>query len=83
MKNHDDFVEKLFSIESEKERYRLLKEYMLSLNFEELMAWTKYDFEQIHAHLKQGITREERDRLLAQLTKFDELQAVYGLKKAA
>ena len=83
MKNHDIFVEKLFTIESEEERYRVLKDYMLTLNLEELMAWTKSDFEEIHAHLKQGITREERDRLLAQLTKFDEFQAIYGLKKAA
>ena len=83
MKNHDFFVEKLFNIESEEERYRVLKDYMLSLSFEELMAWNKSNFEEIHAHLKQGITPEERDRLLAQLTKFDEFQAVYGLKKAA
>jgi hypothetical protein len=76
MKNHNLFVEKLFTIESEEERYRLLKEYMLSLNLEELMAWTKSDFAQLHASLDKGISDAEREKLTAQLSKFDKFQSI-------
>lgn len=83
MKNHNDFMLNLFSTEDKVERYKLLKAYMLNLNFEELMAWTKSDFAQLNASLDKGITKEEREKLLAQLTKFDDFQAVYALQKRA
>ena len=83
MKNHNLFIEKIFNIEDQEERYRLLKEYMLSLNFEELMAWTKSDFAQLNANLDKGITQEEREKLIAQLSKFDELQVVHSWQKKA
>lgn len=83
MKNHNDFALKLFAIESKEERYQLLKDYMLTLNFEELMAWTKSNFAQLNASLDKGVTKEEREKLLAQLTKFDDFQAVYAMQKRA
>ncbi len=83
MENHNLFIEKLFKIEDLEERYRLLKEYMLGLNFEELIAWTKSDFAQLNANLDKGITQEEREKLIAQLSKFDDLQAIYMLRKKA
>jgi hypothetical protein len=83
MKNHNDFSIKLFSTDDKVERYKLLKAYMLNLNFEELMAWTKSDFAQLNASLDKGITKEEREKLLAQLTKFDDFQAVFALQKRA
>ncbi len=83
MKNHNDFTIKLFATESKEERYKLLKEYMLNLNFEELTAWTKGNFAQLNASLDKGVTKEEREKLLAQLTKFDDFQAVYALQKKA
>ena len=76
MKNHNQFIEKLFKIESEEERYRSLKEYMLSLNLEELMAWTKSDFKQLNDSLDKGITDEKRDKLLVQLNKFDNMISI-------
>ena len=83
MKNHNSFVEKLFTIESEEERYRLLKEYMLTLNLEELMAWTKSDFAQLNASLDKGITESEREKLVAQINKFEALQSVQMLRSKA
>ena len=83
MKNHNDFVIKLFATESKEERYQLLKDYMLSLNFEELMAWTKSNFAQLNASLDKGLTKGEREKLLTQLTKFDDFKAVYALQKKA
>ena len=83
MKKHNDFIIKLFVTDSKEERYRLLKDYMLSLNFEELMSWTKSNFEQLNASLDKGITEEEREKIIAQLKKFDDFQAVYALQKKA
>ncbi|MBL7818140.1 MAG: hypothetical protein JNL70_24230 [Saprospiraceae bacterium] len=83
MKNHNLFLEELFNIESEEERYRRLKEYMLTLNFDELMDWTKNHFAQLNASLDKGITAEEREKLLTQFSRFDELQSIQSLKKKA
>ena len=83
MKNHNDFTLKLFATDSKEERYQLLKDYMLTLNFEELMAWIKGNFAQLNASLDKGLTKEDREKLLVQLTKFDDFQAVYALQKKA
>ena len=83
MTNHNDFIVKLFATESKEERSQLLKDYMLNLNFEELMAWSKSNFAQLNASLDKGLTKEEREKLLAQLAKFDDFQAVYALQKKA
>ena len=83
MEKHNLFLEKLFSIESEEERYRLLKEYMLSLNLEELMSWTQSHFAQLNASLDKGITESEREKLLAQFNKYDAIQNIQFLNKKA
>ena len=73
------FEEQLWKIEDIKQQYALLKDYMLSLSFNELMEWHKQSSERLHSiHKKlmvEGLSDEQKKDYLPIFSKFDDLQA--------
>lgn len=62
MKNHSDFIVKLFDIDSKEERYRFLNSYLLTLSPEELEAWKNGSTEQSNSSQEKNGTEEEREK---------------------
>jgi predicted CopG family antitoxin len=63
MKNHSDFIVKLFNIESKEERYRFLNSYLLTLSPEELEAWkTNGHSTQLNTSRDENETEEKREK---------------------
>jgi hypothetical protein len=65
--NHGKFIEKLFLIRSENEQMDMLKEYMLSLPFEEFnrfIKWQSSDFRDFCEGLdsREDMSLEEKER---------------------
>jgi uncharacterized protein YpiB (UPF0302 family) len=83
----DAYFEKYCSLKSEDEQLNFQKDFMLSLSFEELKAWTQYlsdDIDaQIQKNLKQGLTEEDKDMYIRFFDRVDSIVEQLHLKKAA
>ena len=86
-KTFDFFLKKHSLLETEEEKHNLLKDFMLSLSFDELMAWTQYLSDnidaQIEKNIKEGLTEEDKEFYRQQFAKFDIVVEQIQRKKAA
>lgn len=75
--NHSTFFEKYQSANTLDEKRSLLKNYMLSLSFEELLDWNNYLSDNIdiliHKNIEQGLTEEDKEFYRQQFARFDNL----------
>ncbi len=86
-RKYSSFYKKLWLTTAEAEQHNMLKDFMLSLSFEELIEWNNYLFEgverQIQKNIKQGLTEEDKEFYRKQFARFDDLAEEIKLKKAA
>ena len=77
-KNHKAFVERLWQLKTKAQQHAALKDYMLSLSFDELIEWNAQNFDEsqksIDALLKKGVTDDDRTWFGEQFAKFDDLE---------
>ena len=75
--NHSTFFKKYQSVKTIDEKQSLLKDYMLSLSFEELLEWNNYLSDNIdaliHKNIEQGLTEEDKEFYRQQFARFDNL----------
>ena len=75
--NHSTFFKKYQSSKTIEEKQVLLKDYMLSLSFEELLDWNNYLSDNIevliHKNIEQGLTEEDKEFYRQQFARFDNL----------
>lgn len=73
--------------ESAEKRLAMMREFMMSSSFEELIAWNDYLAEMSEKSLKKivadGLTDEDRAFFKEQFAKFDDLEAILKTRKAA
>ena len=87
--NHEKFIGKLFALSSEEEQMATLKDYMLSLPFEEFnrfIKWQSSDFRTFCQGLKtrEDISKEEKDAFVKEMEKlFEKSFALSSNQKAA
>ena len=75
--NHNTFFKKYQLAKTIDEKQILLKNYMLSLSFEELLDWNNYLSDNIdvliHKNIEQGLTEEDKEFYRQQFARFDNL----------
>ena len=75
--NHNTFFKKYQSAKTTDEKQGLLKNYMLSLSFEELLDWNTFLSDNIdvllHKNIEQGLTDEDKEFYRHQFARFDNL----------
>ena len=75
--NHSTFFKKYQLAKTIDEKQILLKNYMLSLSFEELLDWNNYLSDNIdaliHKNIEQGLTEEDKEFYRQQFARFDNL----------
>ena len=75
--NHNTFFKKYQSAKTTDEKQGLLKNYMLSLSFEELLDWNTFLSDNIdvllHKNIEQGLTDEDKEFYRQQFARFDNL----------
>ncbi len=76
-KKFDDLYKKYKAVASEEEEYALLKTFMLSATFEELIAWNQYLAAQSAQFQKQKplLSEDDKKAFSAQFEKIDALIA--------
>lgn len=90
MRNHGKFIEKLFALRSEEAQMDMLKDYMLSLPFEEFdrfLKWQSTEFKAFCETLdtRDDMTSEEKERFVSDFESMYEnaFSLNQSLKKAA
>lgn len=90
MYNHGKFIEKLFSVRSEEAQMEILKDYMLSLPFEEFdrfLKWQSTEFKAFCETLdtRDDMTAEEKEHFINDFESMYEraFSLKQSLKKAA
>ena len=85
--NHDDFVKKYQHAETAEDKHQLLKNFMLSMSFEELMDWNNFLSDNIdvliHKNIKAGLTTEDKEFYRQQFARFDNLMLEQKTLKVA
>lgn len=83
----ETFFEKYMSLESEDEKLNFQKDFMLSLSFKDLKAWTDCLSDSIDAqmdkNIKRGLTEEDKEFYRRHFARFDALIEQINHKKAA
>ena len=73
--------------QSEEEQYAIMKEFMFTSSFEDLIAWNDYLGEKgqrfWEEHRKTGLSKEDRAWYEAQFARFDDFEKQFNLGKAA
>jgi hypothetical protein len=86
-KDYHSFYMEYITVKSDEKQHIMLRDFMLSLSFEELKGWTDYLFEgidkQINKSIRQGLTEEDRAFYEKHFAQFDRLSEQIQLKKAA
>ena len=84
-KKFDDFFEVYINAKTEAEQYSVLKDFMLSCSFTELLAWNDYleSKSNLKAIVARGLTDEDRSFFKEQFDKFDDLAAQIKGRKVA
>ncbi len=86
-RNHDDFVKKYQLADTASQKENLLKDYMLSMSFAELMDWNNFLSDNIdvliHKNIKSGVTEEDKAFYRQQFARFDNIMEQSQLKVAA
>lgn len=90
MYNHEKFIEKLFALRSEEAQMTLLKDYMLSLPFEEFdrfLKWQSTEFKAFCESLetRDDMTSEEKEHFISDFESMykNAFSLKKSLKKAA
>ena len=87
--NHGKFIEKLFLIRSEDEQMEMLKEYMLSLPFEEFnrfIKWQSSDFRDFCQGLdaREDMSFEEKEKFVFDIeTLYQKAFSLQNVKQKA
>lgn len=85
--NHSAFVEQYQLAATADAKHLLLKDYMLSMSFEELMDWNNFLSDNIdvliHKNIQTGLTEDDKDFYRQQFARFDNLMAQSAQKAAA
>lgn len=85
--NNNAFVTKYQLADTAEEKHLLLKNYMLSMSFEELMDWNNFLSDNIDVliakNIKDGLTNEDKEFYRQQFARFDNLMEQSQLKVAA
>ena len=85
--NHNAFVRKYQRAETADNKHQLLKDFMLSMSFEELMDWNNFLSDNIdvliHKNIETGVTEEDKAFYRQQFARFDNLMAQSAQKAAA
>jgi hypothetical protein len=75
--NHNAFVTKYQAAETAEDKQQLLKNFMLSLSFEELLDWNNFLSDNIDVliqkNIKEGLTKEDKEFYRQQFARFDNL----------
>ena len=75
--SHSAFVEKYKLVGTADAKHQLLKNYMLSMSFEELMDWNNFLSDNIdvliHKNIETGVTEEDKEFYRQQFARFDNL----------
>ena len=83
----DAFFEKYMSLESDDEKHNFQKDFMLSLSFKDLKAWTDCLSDSIDAqidkNIERGLTEEDKEFYRRHFDRFDALTEQINHKKAA
>jgi hypothetical protein len=90
-KKFEDFYTFYTAVEKEEDLLPLLKDFMFSCSFDELMAWNQYLSKQSalfwESVEKQGLADDHKERLIAIHNKYDDLYRHFtnerGTRKAA
>ena len=85
--NHDAFVEEYQHAETAEEKHQLLKNFMLSMSFEELMDWNNFLSDNIdiliNKNIQAGLTIDDKEFYRQQFARFDSLMTTQNSHKAA
>lgn len=85
--NHKDFVKIYQLAETAEKKELLLKNYMLSMSFAELMDWNNFLSDNIDVLIKKnieaGVTEDDKEFYRQQFARFDNLMEQSQLKAAA
>lgn len=85
--SHNDFVKKYQGAETPDKKELLLKNYMLSMSFEELMDWNNFLSDNIdvliHKNIETGLTEDDKEFYRQQFARFDNLMEQSSRKAAA
>ena len=85
--SHSAFVEQYQLTATADAKHLLLKNYMLSMSFEELMDWNNFLSDNIdvliHKNIETGVTEEDKAFYRQQFARFDNLMAQSARKAAA
>jgi hypothetical protein len=84
---HNAFVKKYNLAETAEEKQGLLKDFMLSMSFEELMDWNNFLSDNIdvliHKNIEAGLTQEDKEFYRQQFARFDNLMLEQNPHKVA
>ena len=85
--NYHAFVKKYNDAATADSKHLLLKDFMLSLSFEELLDWNNFLSDNldvlIQKNIKEGLTQEDKDFYRQQFARFDTLSEQMRPKIAA
>ena len=85
--NHNAFVRKYQRAETADNKHQLLKDFMLSMSFEELMDWNNFLSDNIdvliNKNIEAGLTKEDKEFYRQQFARFDNLMEKNQHKIAA
>ena len=85
--NHNAFVKKYQAAETAEGKQQLLKNFMLSLSFEELLDWNNFLSDNIDVliqkNIKEGLTKEDKEFYRQQFARFDSLSEQIQQKAVA
>ena len=85
--NHSDFIKKYHLAETAEVKHQLLKDFMLSMSFEELMDWNNFLSDNIdvliNKNIEAGLTKEDKEFYRQQFARFDNLMEKNQHKIAA
>jgi hypothetical protein len=85
--NFDNFVEKYRSVATTEGKHILLKDFMLSMSFEELLDWNNFLSDNIDVliqkNINEGLTQEDKEFYRQQFARFDNLSEQMRQKAVA
>jgi hypothetical protein len=85
--NFDNFVKKYHSVETSEGKHILLKNFMLSMSFEELLDWNNFLSDNIDVliqkNINEGLTQEDKEFYRQQFARFDKLSEQMSQKAVA
>jgi hypothetical protein len=85
--NYSNFVKKYHAVATSDEKQMLLKDFMLSMSFEELLDWNNFLSDNldvlIQKNINEGLTQDDKDFYRQQFARFDTLSEEMRQKAVA